>query len=628
MAGIAMLLPDAQLCRQAEEVIKKKKHHVVYIKETTIDTVVLEARNAIAKGANIVISRGSQASAVKQHTNVPVVEIELTTQELGLSIVKAKKILKKKHPVIGIFFWKGMLGDTSKFEELFDVKIIRRDLDGDTSWVELVDDAIVRGMDFLISGEQCVNYANQKGIPAMLFRTTGEALQVALNNAEKMYYTSSVEQQSYAQFISVLDSAFNGIIKTDAEGSILLMNRVMEQFLKTTSGEVLGRHVTEVLEGLERDTFNRVLDGSMDSYSTFINTNYQALVVVVDPIAVEGMITGTIVSCNMMKRLNWDREENMREQFLRGFVAKGSLDELTARMPSLKKVADLAKLYAQSSSPILVEGKTAQELEDLCQGIHNYSLRRNGPFLVVNVAGIREDDQMRILFGEGEDKGLLMQANYGTIVIRAIDKLTLNSQYHLLQAIRKKRRVSSIVDNDNVQELDVRIIGCTSKNLVELKRSGRMRKDLYYLFQTFRLTVPDFTERKEDVRILVDEYVKKYMELYSRFHILTDEARDTIVNYYWEGNDLQLEAFCERLILTTRRRKITAEYVNYLLDELYNIRDKDEFEEEPIGELMNDELENLKTALLKYGGNRILTAKALNISTSTLWRRMKKYNLD
>ncbi|MBT9776118.1 PAS domain-containing protein [Clostridium sp. MCC353] len=462
----------------------------------------------------------------------------------------------------------------------------------------------------------------------MLFRTTGEALQVALNNAEKMYYTSRVEQQSYAQFVSVLDSAFNGIIKTDAEGSVLLMNRMMEQLLKASSEELLGRHIADVLEGLDRDTFGQVLNGSMDSYSTFINTNYQALVVVVEPIAVDGMITGTIVSCNMMKRLNWDREENMREQFLRGFVAKGSLDELAARMPSLKNVVDLAKLYAQSASPILVEGKTAQELEDLCQGIHNYSLRKNGPFLVVNVAGIREEDQMKVLFGEGEDKGLLMQANYGTIVIRAIDKLTLNAQYHLLQAIRKKRRVSSIVDNDNVQELDVRIIGCTSKKLIELKRNGKMRKDLYYLLQTFRLTVPEFSERKEDVRILVDEYVKKYMDLYSRFHILTDEARDVIVNYYWEGNDLQLEAFCERLILTTRRRKITADYVNYLLDDLYNIRDKDEFEEQPIGELLTGELENLKAALEKYGGNRILTARALNISTSTLWRRMKKYNLD
>ena len=628
MAGIALLLPDELMCRQAEEIIKREKHHVVYIKQTSIDTVVLEARNAIAKGANIVISRGSQASAVKQHTNIPVVEVALTAQELGLSIVKAKKVLRKKRPVIGIFFWKGMLSDTSNFEELFDVKIMRYDLDNDKSWFELVDGAIARGMDFLISGEQCVNYANQKGIPAVLVHTTGEALQIALNNAEKMYYASRVEQQSYAQFISVLDSSFNGIIKTGADGNVLLMNHVMEQILKISSEQVMGMHVADVLKGLDLEMFNQVLDGAMDNYSTFINTDYQALVVIVEPIAVDGAITGTIVSCNTMKRMNWDREDNMREQFLRGFVAKGSLDELAARMPSLKKVVELAKLYAQSSSPILVEGKTGQELEDLCQGIHNYSLRKNGPFLVVNIAGIKEEDQMKVLFGEGEEKGLLMQANFGTIVIRAVDKLTLNSQYHLLQAIRKKRRISSIVDNDNVQELDVRIIGCTSKRLIEFKQNGKMRKDLYYLLQTFRLRVPEFSERKEDVKILVEEYSKKYMALYSRYHTLTDEAKEVIVNYYWEGNDLQLEAFCERLILTTRRRKITEEYVNYLLDELYNIREKDEFEEIPKAELINEELENLKSALQKYSGNRILTAKALNISTSTLWRRMKKYHLD
>lgn len=628
MAGIALLLPDELMCRQAEEIIKREKHHVVYIKQTSIDTVVLEARNAIAKGANIVISRGSQASAVKQHTNIPVVEVALTAQELGLSIVKAKKVLRKKRPVIGIFFWKGMLCDTSNFEELFDVKIVRCDLDNDRSWFELVDGAIARGMDFLISGERCVNYANQKGIPAVLFHTTGEALQIALNNAEKMYYTSRVEQQSYAQFISVLDSSFNGIIKTGADGNVLLMNHMMEQILKISSEQVMGLHVADVLKGLDPEMFNQVLGGAMDNYSTFINTDYQALVVIVEPIVVDGAITGSIVSCNTMKRMNWDREDNMREQFLRGFVAKGSLDELAARMPSLKKVVELAKLYAQSSSPILVEGKTGQELEDLCQGIHNYSLRKNGPFLVLNIAGIKEDDQMKVLFGEGEEKGLLMQANYGTIVIRAVDKLTLNSQYHLLQAIRKKRRISSIVDNDNVQELDVRIIGCTSKRLIEFKQNGKMRKDLYYLLQTFRLRVPEFSERKEDVRILVEEYSKKYMALYSRYHTLTDEAKEAIVNYYWEGNDLQLEAFCERLILTTRRRKITEEYVNYLLDELYNIREKDEFEDIPKGELINEELENLKSALQKYSGNRILTAKALNISTSTLWRRMKKYHLD
>lgn len=628
MAGIALLLPDEELIKQAEELSKEEKKHIVYIKETRIDTVVLEARKAVAKGANIVIARGSQASELKLHTNVPVVEITLTARELGISIMKAKKIIRKKCPTIGIFFWKDMLCETAGLDELFGVKLMRYDLDNNHSWFDSVEDAIAKGMDFLISGQLCVNYANQKGVPALLFHSTYEGLKVALKNAEKLYYMSKVEQQSYAQFVSVLDSSFNGIIKTSEEGNVLLINRVMERILQVSSEQVLGMHITKVLAGLDGEYFNRVLNGEMDNYSTFLNSEYQALVVVIEPIVVEGDITGTIVSCNQMKRMNWDREENIREQFLRGFVAKGSLDELAARMPSLKEVVDLAKVYAQSSSPILVEGKTAQELEDLCQGIHNYSLRKNGPFLVVNMAGIKEEDQMKILFGEGDESGLMMQANYGTIVIRAIDKLTLNAQHHLLQVIRKKRRTLSVVDNDNVQEIDVRIIGCTSKRLIEFKRNGKMRKDLYYLLQTFRLTVPDFSERKNDVRILVDEYFKKYTSLYSRYHILTDEAREAIINYYWEGNDMQLQAFLERLVLSAKRRKITVEFVNYLLDELYNIRDAEDIPEKPKSDLINEELERLKTTLQKYNGNRILTAKALNISTSTLWRRMKKYNLE
>ena len=237
---------------------------------------------------------------------------------------------------------------------------------------------------------------------------------------------------------------------------------------------------------------------------------------------------------------------------------------------------------------------------------------------------------MRILFGEREEPGILIQANYGTLVIRAIDKLTLNAQYRLLQAIRQKRLSISTIDNDYIQELDIRIIGCTSKQLQEILKSGKFRKDLYYLLQTFRLAVPDFSDRKEDVKVLVGEHMKKYMNLYARYHILTEEARDILVNYNWEGNDIQLEAFCERLVLTAGRRKISGEYVRYLLDELYHGKDmeNDISAAESRERTGNTELERLKETLANYNGNRILTAKALNISTSTLWRRMKKYRLE
>ena len=143
MAGIAMLLPEKEMCELAENLVSKERGHVVYIKQTKIDTVVLEARKALTLGANIVIARGSQAHEVKVNTNVPVVEIGLTARELGLAIVKAKKILKKQNPLIGIFFWKGMLCDTTNFEELFNVKILRHDLDRGDSWFEVLDQAIL-----------------------------------------------------------------------------------------------------------------------------------------------------------------------------------------------------------------------------------------------------------------------------------------------------------------------------------------------------------------------------------------------------------------------------------------------------------------------------------------------------
>ena len=92
MAGIALLLPNQELMEQAAIITRKKGNHVIFVKQTNADTVVNETRNAIAEGANIVVARGHQAMEIKNYTKIPVVEIGITAQELGLTIVKAKKI--------------------------------------------------------------------------------------------------------------------------------------------------------------------------------------------------------------------------------------------------------------------------------------------------------------------------------------------------------------------------------------------------------------------------------------------------------------------------------------------------------------------------------------------------------
>ena len=126
-----------------------------------------------------------------------------------------------------------------------------------------------------------------------------------------------------------------------------------------------------------------------------------------------------------------------------------------------------------------------------------------------------------------------------------------------------------------------------------------------------------------------------YLEKYSRYHILTPEAKEKILSYQWDNNDVQLESFCERMILTAKKRKLSAGYVQELMDEIYDlteeekendkIKDTDETMENFVEGIR---LRNIREMLVKYNGNRTQAAAALHISKSTLYRYMKKYKLD
>ena len=231
MSGIAVFLPSETMRRQAEVILEKRKHHVIVNKVTTIDNVVEETRKAIELGANIVVARGHQAADVKQYTGVTTVEVVMTAQELGLLIVKAKKMLNKPVPKIGIFCWKGMLCDTTYFEELYDVKLVIYQMRVGEDYFEKVETGISEGIDVVIGGEKCIQYATQKNFPALFQSTTGESIEIAINQAETMYAMAEKEMHNYAQFSTVLDSSNNGIIKIGADGLVQTMNRVMEEIL-------------------------------------------------------------------------------------------------------------------------------------------------------------------------------------------------------------------------------------------------------------------------------------------------------------------------------------------------------------------------------------------------------------
>lgn len=643
MSGIALFVPNDEMYQLAKEILKEKEYHVTILKKIKTEDAVMEAQKAISNGVNIIIARGHQAVEIRHHTNVAVAEIVMTAQELGLLVMHAKNIVDKECPKIGIFGWGDMLSDTTFFNQLYQVDLKRYILKNSKEWRTTVEQARNDELDIIIGGNVALDGAYRIGLPGIYISSTGESIKVALKNAESLYYMSEIEQHNYAQFSTILDSAFNGIVKVSVAGKVLVVNRAMEHIMGKRSEKIVGKPVLQLLAGLDGTVMEQILSGTMENYTTFLTINDQSVVVSVEPIVVGSRTDGAIISCNRLKRLDINDKDVMKEQYLKGYVAYGTFDDISKNLKGMRKVVELAKLYAQSSSPMLIEAISGPELEVIAQGIHNYSMRKNGPFIMINMAGLSEDQQMKTLFGtqQGEGKiqepGAIAEANHGTLVIQSIDKLTLPTQYNLTRTIRTKRLMRSSRIEDT-QMLDTRIIACTAKNLTELRRDFMFRSDLYFILKSLRLKIPNLKDRREDVEYLLDMFSKKYMEQYSRYHVMTAGARRVLLDYPWEGNSIQLEAFCERMILTVGKRTITEEYVRDLLAELYlmdtgiyTVTVKDELQMEADfswGNDENPEATYLKGILKKYSGNRTLTARELNISTTTLWRKMKRFGLD
>lgn len=634
MSGIALFVPDEDMYLQAREILKEiANNHVSLLKVIRTEDAAAQARKAIAEGINIIIARGLQSVLIKNNTNVTVANIVMTAQELGLLITKAKRLINKEQITIGLFGWGDSFCDTTYFSQLYNITLKRYILHDNEEWRNKVLSAATEHLDIIIGGKSILECANQIGLPGIYLAGTGESLAVAINTAESMYCMSEIEKHNYAQFSTVLDSSSNGIIKLSSHGKILIINRIMEDIIEKKSEQLIGLSIKQLFTEISYEKIAAVLNGTSANYSSLLTYQSQELVLIVEPISVDNHIDGAIMSFNQLRRLNTADKDMISKQFLSGYVANATFDDISKNMKGLRKIIELAKLYALSSSPMLIQSLSGPELDIITQGIHNYGMRRNGPFIMINMAGLTEDQQIKSLFGNNGENGTgaILNADHGTLVIQGIDKLSLPTQFQLIKTLRARRLVAE-KDPRNFKVFDTRIIACTAKNLSELRSKFQFRSDLYFTLNSLRLEIPNLKDRPEDVAHLLSVYVKQYMQQYSRYHVLTSRAKQILLNYPWEGNSIQLQAFCERMILTAQSRNITEQYVLSILDELYhkdfetynnNVANQDK-QDETSGDLI---YELIYKTLKKYNGSRKLTAKELQMSTTTLWRKMKKYGL-
>ncbi len=632
MSEITLFVPREEMLHQAHDILHTENYNIKDMKVIASADAVSEARSALARGTSIIIARGYQASLIKYYTNIPVVEIKITGQEMGLLITKAKKIIKKSRPVIGVVGFKNLFCDMTHFNQIYNIELRTYLVSNPDELSVAINEAINDNLDIIIGGDNAITAASRVGIPSLFLSSTEESIREAFKMAENMKYAAEIEQRSMAQIETLLDYSFNGIVKMNQSGEILVINKIMEEILGKASAEVEGKPLIEVFKDIDKEKLEETLKEGNGIYSTFIRVNENALVIIIAPIKVEQRIDGAILTCHKVKKMKELEADILRERYLYGYIAQGTLEEIPHKSKCMQKNIALAKVYAQSNSPVLIYGEIGTEKELFAQGIHNNSLRKNGPFISTNCIGMSDEMQTEILFGGTNEtetekqKGALITANHGTILISEIDKLSLSTQYRLYKMIRYK----SLIRNDVVRtmSIDVKIIATTSKNLSVLVKQGLFREDLYYLLCGLTIDVEALRNRPEDLDYLIDNYVKIYCDLYSRYHVMTAGAKQRMMEYPWYGNLIQLESFCDRMILGASHRSIDESYITVLLEELYPIAQQLRSGKEKLIIYKDPEAVKISEILEKYDGNRTLAAEELGISKTTLWRHMKKFGIS
>ena len=630
MGKIVLLVPREEMLYLAHNILQEKKYAIAQMRVIQTENTVVEARNSIAAGADIIIARGLQASLIKQYTDVPVVEIVATAQEMALLVVKARQIVKKARPIIAVVGFQNMFCDMTYFETIYDIKLRTYFAANGSGLKEKAMEAVEDGADLMIGGDIAVETAKEADIPSLFLSITEDSLRTAFSMAESLDFAMGAEKRSTAQIETLLDYSFNGVVNMDRKGVITTVNPVMRDILGADGEQVAGRHITQVFSDIDRDKLSQVLEGKEESYSSFMQAGKTSIFAILAPVRVGNETEGAILTCHKVKQQSRGERRPQRDgaNRVQGLIARRNFSSIRQESGAMKECVHLARLYSQSEQPVLLLGETGKERRALAESIHNTGLCSEGPFLALSCAGLAREEQEEMLFG---NKGAVFLAEGGTLYLEDVETLSLKSQYGLYQLIRYK---TGSRDFARTMGFHIRVIASsilTPEDLGNLAFSGGFRQDLYYLFTGLVLRVPPLRERPEDLEQAIRDTVREACDQYSRYHVVTQGGMQCLKAYPWQGNLLQLETFLKRLILTAEKRSIDEILVRKLLRELFP-------SSAPVrmmpdgqgigGPVACEEERQIRLALTAQGGSRERAAACLGISKATLWRKMKKYNIE
>jgi DNA-binding NtrC family response regulator len=309
---------------------------------------------------------------------------------------------------------------------------------------------------------------------------------------------------------------------------------------------------------------------------------------------------------------------------------KYTFENILGQSEKIRESIDLARKVAPTDATVLLLGETGTGKEVFAQAIHFGSKRSSQPFLALNVSSFNKELLESELFGHRagaftsalkDKKGLIEEADGGTLFLDEIGEMAFELQAKLLRVLETGEFIR--LGDTKSTRVNVRIITATNRDLQSDVDEGKFREDLFYRLNIFTIKLPPLRERKKDIPLLAEHFLKLYAaKLNGQVTSMSREFQDTLVNHEWKGNIRELKNIIERAVILTSEKELTI--TNLPLDFQNGSRKGQALS---AFELSSMEKLHIQRVLNYTEGNKMAAARLLNIGLTTLYRKIEEYKI-
>lgn len=309
-----------------------------------------------------------------------------------------------------------------------------------------------------------------------------------------------------------------------------------------------------------------------------------------------------------------------------------SFSSIIGKSRKMLHVFDMIKNVSRTDANVFIEGLSGTGKELVAKAIHHNSSRSGGPFVAINCSAIPDNLLESELFGHTKgaytgaveaQKGVFELAHGGTLLLDEIAEMPYNLQSKLLRVIETWE--IKPLGSDKVKKIDVRLLSATNRTIKEMIDEKKFREDLFYRIATVTISLPSLDERRDDIPILADHFIKKISAKMNRHISLKGDAIEALTRHHWQGNVRELESVIERAVISSDTDMLGKQNFRFLVS---NGNNDENYSTGGNLELKDLEKVHIRKVLEENGWNKLQVAKILGIDRKTLYKKIKEYELE